>query len=159
MLRGVNRHRIFNLNTNMSSRIVEMLANLRWMFPLLRWSKCLLAYCYCSGIGPNTPGPRDVETVKRLNASWGRTASLWHTQAQPSGSNEEELQDVHQTLNYVTREPFVHYKPPYIPPEPVETGHPVSPSTYSLTWLYHIIIRAVPGCPVTLSSVQTRSPP
>lgn len=34
-----------------------------------------------------------------------------------------------------------------------------SPSTYGLTWLYHIIILAVPSvCPAVLSSVQTYSP-
>lgn len=34
-----------------------------------------------------------------------------------------------------------------------------TPSTYGLTWLYHIIILAVPSvCPAVLSSVQTYSP-
>lgn len=71
----------------------------------------------------------------------------------------EDLQYGHQTLNYVTWKPFIHYLPLYIPSEPVETGQSVSPSTYSLTWLYHIIILVVPSvCPAVLSSVQTRSP-
>lgn len=59
----------------------------------------------------------------------------------------------------VTWEPFIHFLPPDIPPVPVQTGQSVSPSTYGLTWLYHIIILAAPSvCPVVLSSVQTRSP-
>lgn len=84
---------------------------------------------------------------------------LRNTQTQPAVPRDEDLQYGHQTVNYVTWEPFIHYLPPYIPPVPVQTGQPVSPSTYGLTWLYHIIIRAVPTvCPVVLSSVQTCSP-
>lgn len=82
--------------------------------------------------------------------------------SQPAVPRDEDHQYGHQA----TRQWIMSHESPlftsYLPTSHLCQFRQASlspPSTYGLTWLYHIIILAVPSvCPVVLSSVQTRSP-
>lgn len=99
----------------------------------------------------------DISRVQRLAPIRHRNPLCWHSQTSCSQRWWPPIWPPDSKLCHMRA--LYRFLPPCIPPEPVQTGQVLSPSTYGLTWLYHIIILAVPSvCPVVLSSVQTCSP-